>query len=95
MSNNFKTRIDPKTGRVETYTDGIDPAAAAEKLARDKRELRDMLDGNLQFHDDPNVERVPVPEVVEGGEDWGVCFGDPCAAWWDAEMAQLRQQVSR
>lgn len=96
MTFNFKTRIDPKTGRVETYCDDTtDAQAAADKLARDKRELRDMLDGNLPFHDDPNVERVPVPEVVEGGEDWGVCFGDPCAAWWEAEMAHLRQQVSR
>lgn len=48
----IKTRINPKTGMAETYDDLSDDAAMLEKVAKTRRELRDMLSGNTQFHTD-------------------------------------------
>lgn len=46
----MKTILNPKTGRMETLPDG--PKVTAEDVAQQRRELRDMLDGNTKFHKD-------------------------------------------
>lgn len=56
MNERKGTRIDPKTGRMETYD--MPPPA---DLERTRRELRDMLRGNTQFHTDPNAAPPPAP----------------------------------
>lgn len=59
----FKTVTNPKTGKMETVEVPSDEAIKR-KLAQEHKELRDMLDGNTQFHDDPYTQ-IPVPEVTE------------------------------
>jgi hypothetical protein len=56
-----KTRINPDTGMMETYGWQADDGLLAKKIAADRKVLRDMLDGNIQFHDDPNTP--PKPQV--------------------------------
>lgn len=61
----YKTIINPKTGKMETV--GHDPDAEAQataKLARDRRELRDMIAGNVQFYDDPNARPAEAPQSL-------------------------------
>lgn len=54
----FKVVHNPKTGKMETveYTPSVTP----ESLAKQRREVRDMIEGNVQFHDDPMAAPKPV-----------------------------------
>ena len=55
--------ITNKDGKMETITV---PDPDPNQLAELHKELRDMLDGNTQFHDDPYKQpEVPLPEVTE------------------------------
>ena len=72
-----KVIVNPKTGKMETVDvpDGPSP----ESLARQRKELRDMLDGNIQFHVDPRaakpaVKPTPPDEPEEDGTGWGFFF---------------------
>lgn len=68
-----KFTIDPKTGRMST--DGYDTPAMEhvkkdierDDLAAARRELRDMLSGNTQFHEDPLAKPGPVADTDEPG----------------------------
>lgn len=53
-----------KDGRLETI-DARDPCTK-EKLERTRRELRDMLSGNKQFHQDEFAQ--PAAEVAQNEE---------------------------
>jgi hypothetical protein len=62
--------IDPKTGRMSTegHTKPEDTSdkLAQERLAEIRRITRDMIYGNVQFHDDPlaaKKEATPAPTV--------------------------------
>lgn len=50
----FKTRINPATGKLETIGDSSTDDAGAARQATEKlrREVRDMISGNVQFHED-------------------------------------------
>jgi hypothetical protein len=48
----YNVVIDPKTGRSRTES-APDKAEIEKNLAEKRKELRDMLDGNIPFHDDP------------------------------------------
>lgn len=51
MTGNRKVVTNPKTGKMETVQD-FSEDIAIRKLRETKKELRDMLDGNVQFHED-------------------------------------------
>lgn len=51
------TRINPKTGMKETYT-----KPAPVDLEKSRKELRDVIHGNHQWHDDPFAAPVVKPE---------------------------------
>ncbi len=55
-----KVIVNPATGRMETVDAHTEDAQA--KLQRTRRELRDMLEGNTQFHEDEFKAEPPVPE---------------------------------
>jgi len=46
-----KVIINPKTGKMETVDHNGDEFMK-NKVSRTRKELRDMLDGNTQFHED-------------------------------------------
>jgi hypothetical protein len=48
---NTKVIVNPKTGKMETVQDSSEEQAIR-KLRETKKELREMLDGNVQFHTD-------------------------------------------
>jgi len=58
----FKVIQDPKTGKMKTVDDL--PTATPESLAKQHKELRDMLDGNTQFHVDPLAKPPDKPASV-------------------------------
>lgn len=53
----------PKTGRMETTISPPTPPVTKADVDKTRRELRDMLDGNTQFHEDalssPTTEPQP------------------------------------
>ena len=49
-------------------TEDCAPPKGAEELRRLRKELRDMLDGNVQFHDDPRAAPKPAVPVGEATE---------------------------
>ena len=57
----FKVIQNPKTGKMETVQDI--PTVTKESLAELHKEVRDMIEGNTQFHTDPNSPPVVVPET--------------------------------
>lgn len=57
---------DPVTGRMRTE-EGVSTVIAQANLERARRECRDVISGNVQFHDDPHaapVAAVPAAEVL-------------------------------
>lgn len=60
----FKVVTNPKTGKMETVE--VAEKVTKETLAEAHRELKDMLDGNKQFHDDPYT---PKPEGENKPDD--------------------------
>ena len=58
--------IKSKDGKYETVS-VPDPEDIKKKLAEQHKELRDMLDGNTQFHDDP-FKKPPDPPVTDADE---------------------------
>lgn len=55
-----------KDGRMQTDDadpTAADPTAAAAEVKRMRKELRDMLDGNVQFHEDPRAAPVEQPQA--------------------------------
>jgi len=57
-------RRNPKTGQLETYD--LPPPI---DLERSRKELRDMIHGNTQWHVDPNAAPAPEQPKLEDGED--------------------------
>jgi hypothetical protein len=53
--------ITNKDGRMETVKDG--PKITPEDLARQRRALRDMLDGNTPSHEDAQAEKADPSDV--------------------------------
>lgn len=72
----MKTIINPTTGRMETIDDDR-PKVTPEDVARSRRELRDMLDGSTQFHQDPlagtKEQTEPLP-YIEDDDQHGLCL---------------------
>jgi hypothetical protein len=69
------TRINPQTGKRETYE-----APPPVDLERSRKELRDFLRGNYQWHDDPNAAPKPKPPIDDDDEpptvpDWIGIYG--------------------
>ena len=69
----FKVIQNPKTGKMETVE--VVEKTTPESLAQLHKEVRDMLDGNTQFHVDPMAKPIPVGEVIEAQEDDDTPFG--------------------
>lgn len=69
-------RKNPKTGQLETYE--LPPPA---DLERSRKDLRDFIHGNYQWHDDPNAAPKPTPEVSledledDQDPDWANIYG--------------------
>lgn len=63
----FKVIQNPKTGKMETVE--VAEKVTKETLAETHRELKDMLDGNKQFHDDPFVPPKPIPLTDDKDDD--------------------------
>jgi hypothetical protein len=85
-----KTRIDPKTGKMETYGYADDPADLAKQIAKDRKVLRDMLDGNIQFHEDKNTPpKPPEPQADTVNPGW---YGGNYEDWVGACLADKREQ---
>ncbi len=61
-----KVVVNPKTGKMETIT--VHDKVTPETLAQSHRELRDMLDGNKQFHDDPFAKKEETALPYYGDE---------------------------
>ncbi len=55
----MKTIVNPKTGRMETVDDAPGTTVTQADVERTRRELRDMLSGNTQFHQEENTPAVP------------------------------------
>ena len=68
-----KVITNPKTGKMETIE--VYDKVTKESLAELHKEVRDMLDGNKQFHVDPNAapKVVPTTQIPDDGWDgyWG------------------------
>ena len=62
----FKIVTNPVTGKSETQT-GPNEQVVQQNLEKSRRELRDMIAGNTQFHDDPNKAppEAPTEATVE------------------------------
>jgi hypothetical protein len=60
-----------KDGKFETIDVPESDPHALDKL---HKEVRDMIEGNIQFHDDPF--KAPTPEIVEEVEEESLPF-DP------------------
>ena len=56
----FKIVTNPVTGKSETQT-GPNEQVVQQNLEKSRRELRDMIAGNTQFHDDPNKAPPEAP----------------------------------
>lgn len=70
-----KTRINPATGKAETYEDHRSEEWAKAQVARTRRELRDMLAGNTQFHQEERGDpAAPAPK------NEGISMNDRIAA---------------
>ena len=64
----FKVIQNPKTGKMETVDELTKPTP--ESLAQQRKELRDMLDGNTQFHVDPLTKPLEKPaSIVPDAQD--------------------------
>lgn len=61
-----KVVTNPKTGKMETIEDTS--TVTKEDLAKLHKEVRDMLDGNVQFHVDPFTPVVPDEEPPDEDE---------------------------
>jgi hypothetical protein len=86
----FRYKTIVVNGKLETVLADEGAEYAAEKLARDKRELRDMIAGNVQFFDDPLARPTPpdasaAPQVCERGWYTAVSSltGAIVAFFWD------------
>lgn len=55
----YGTRKNPKTGKIETYE--INPSGI--DLETSRKEFRDFITGNFQWHDDPYA--APKEKLVE------------------------------
>ncbi len=55
-------------GKMQTVNVPEPDPHALEKL---HKEVRDMLDGNIQFHDDPFTPKPPPPTPVEDTDEYG------------------------
>jgi len=64
----FKVIQNPKTGKMET----VDTPAPVtkESLAELHKQTRDMIEGNTQFHVDPNMPTIPSPVVPEEPDEY-------------------------
>ncbi len=71
----YGTRKNPKTGKLETY----EIVSAAANLEKSRKELRDMIHGNVQWFDDP-LSSKPV-EKEKGQID--IDFDDQYADFLD------------
>lgn len=67
-----KVIVNPKTGKMETVDD-YTKIPTKEALARQHKELRDMLDGNVQFHNDPFA--APKEKPIEPDDDEQSIYG--------------------
>mgnify|MGYP000493986246 CR=1 FL=1 len=63
----FKVIKNPKTGKMETVE--VVEKATKETLAEAHRELKDMLDGNRQFHNDPYTPPKEEPTKLDDDDD--------------------------
>ena len=63
----FKVVTNPVTGKSETVQTAPDEEVKA-SLDRSRRELKDMIAGNTQFHDDPN-KAPPEPPTEAATEE--------------------------
>lgn len=61
-----KVIVNPKTGAMETVS--VSDTAAIEALNKTRKALRDMLDGNVQFHTDTLGPDKPKPTEEEQKE---------------------------
>lgn len=63
--------VTDKDGRMRT--EDCAPPVSTKDVQRARKELRDMLDGNVQFHDDPRAAPKPAaPAGAAGG--FAPCF---------------------
>jgi hypothetical protein len=69
----FRYKTIVVNGKMETVLADEGSEYAAEKLARDKRELRDMIAGNVQFFDDPLAR--PAPPAPVDDDSYGPIYG--------------------
>jgi len=69
----FKVIQNKQTGKMETVE--VVEKATPESLAQLHKEVRDMLDGNTQFHVDPMIKPVPPTNTVDPQEDNEDPFG--------------------
>jgi len=63
----FKVIQNPTTGKMETVE--VADKATPESLAQLHKEVRDMLDGNIQFHVDPLAKPVPPAQTIDAQEE--------------------------
>ena len=63
---------DPKTGRMST--EHHQPPVSQEQLKQMRKEVRDIIEGKVQFHVDPFAAPPPVIEInldnLESYNDW-------------------------
>lgn len=77
-----KVIINPKTGKMETVDDfKCSPEFQAETVKQTRKALRDMLDGNTQFHTDtlgpdkPKEEEPKKEQQYEDGSSYEGFYG--------------------
>lgn len=61
MNHQYKIKTDPVTGKQST-SDDHEAMAAEHRVKQTRRELREMLAGNVQFHEDPRATPKPPAE---------------------------------
>lgn len=69
----MKVHVNPTTGRMETTNDAPS-VVTAEDVARTRRELREMIAGNVQFHDDRPKQTEPPMTASEIAERLSLCL---------------------
>lgn len=69
----LKVITDPKTGRMRT--EDVAPPVSQAELERTRREVRDIIAGNVPFHVDPNAapkpDETPLPTIYDDPEYFG------------------------
>lgn len=56
----YGTRKNPQTGKIETYEITAKPV----DLEKARKEFRDFISGNVQWHDAPYSAREPNPDLA-------------------------------